>query len=66
MLHTPVGMVREIPRGGFSPENVFWAPEDNAIIKMAFKAEGQVRNYRIIKVGRDFLDHQVQPSVLPL
>lgn len=62
MLHTPVGMVRDIPRAFFSPENVFWTPEDDEIIKMAFIAEGQVRNRGIIKVGRDLLDHQVQPS----
>lgn len=46
----------------FSPENVFCAPEDNEIIKMAFIATGQIRNYRINKVGRDLLDHQVQSS----
>lgn len=36
----------------FSPENMFWAHE-------AFIAEGQVR---IIQVGWDLLDHQVQLS----
>ena len=42
MLHTPVGMVRDIPRGFFSPENVFCIPEDKEIIKTAFIAVGQV------------------------
>lgn len=41
-MHTPVGVVRDIPRGFFSHENVFCAPEDKEIIKTAFIAVGQV------------------------
>lgn len=42
MLHTPVGIVRDIHRGFFSPGNAFCVPEDKEIIKTTFIAVGQV------------------------